>query len=147
MEDSDILQIEAHRSALKREWEALLRTEPTLSPLGNPDTLVYMMDETLDRLFSDLRQHAPVPDQQSQRSPLQRRCSCGLNPLLNYYATGELAVHAASSKHFGAATEEMVAVFHHLAEREIDMLCSVCCYRDHPTHAKRRSDQLAGSSR
>ena len=147
MEESDIRRLEAQRAALKREWEILLRTEPTLSPLGNPDTLVYMMDETIDRLLAELRLHVPTPDQRSQRSPLQRRCLCGLNPLLNYYATGELAIHAVSTSLFGLAVEVPVAVFHQMAEREIDMLCSVCCYREHPVHPKHRPDHLAGSSR
>ncbi len=147
MEESDIQRLESHRSALKREWEDLLRTEPTLSPLGNPDTLVYMMDETLDRLCTALRVHAPLPDLRSQRPPLPRRCSCGLNPLLNYFATGELAVHAAAAALFGPAAGEAVAQFHRLAEREIDMLCSVCCYRGQPAPGPRRHDEFAGSSR
>ncbi len=136
MEESDIRRLEAQRAALKREWEALLRTEPTLSPLGNPDTLVYLMDETIDRLLATLRQPGAGPDGKSQVAPLQRRCACGLNPLLNYYATGELAVHAVAAPLCGAGVEEAVAAFHAIARKEIDTLCSVCCYRHHPAAAK-----------
>ncbi len=122
----------------------MLRTEPTLSPLGNPDTLVYMMDETIDRLLATLRQGGPMPDRKSQVTPLQRRCACGLNPLLNYYATGELAVHAVASPTCGASVDEVVSAFHAIARKEIDTLCSVCCYRHHPAAAK---SQLAGLGR
>jgi hypothetical protein len=141
VEESDIRRLEAQRAALKREWEALLRTEPTLSPLGNPDTLVYMMDETIDRLLGELRQGVAPRDGKGQVTPLQRRCACGLNPLLNYYATGELAVHAIAGQTCGAGLEDAVSAFHAIARKEIDTLCSVCCYRHH--HAPHPKSQLA----
>ena len=47
------------RPMIKTCWEVLLRAEPPASPLGNPDTLVFMMDGTLDAFFAALRSPAP----------------------------------------------------------------------------------------
>lgn len=118
---------------MKREWEKLLRSEPTLSPLGNPDTLVYLMDETIAELLKLLRGGPRSPGAASGRAlraPLQRHCFCGLNPLLNYYATGELALHiVAAGALRGEELEEALACYHLYAQREIDTLCSVCQHR------------------
>lgn len=125
-------RLEGLRSSWKREWETLLRAEPTLSPLGHPDTLVFLMDETISTVLRTLRSRPlpPAPaDRRSLRTPLQRHCACGLNPLLNYYATGEVALRAVAAPALGAALEEALAGYHRLAQREIDTLCAVCRLR------------------
>jgi hypothetical protein len=144
-----VTRLEALRPAIKREWEKLLRTEPALSPMANPDTLVFLMDETLTQLGDGLRarlakgwMHRAPP----VIAPLQRRCPCGLNPLLNYYATGELAVHAATAPRLEHNDlEEVLALFHVLAQREIDTLCGVCQHRRGV--ACRDETALTGSAR
>jgi hypothetical protein len=143
------IRLESLRPAIKREWEKLLRTEPALSPMANPDTLVYLMDETLKQLCDGLRTRSAKggPGRAATAAaPLQRRCPCGLNPLLNYYATGELAVHAAAATRLaGADLEETLLFFHAIAQREIDTLCSVC---QHKHGAAARSEaSLTGSDR
>lgn len=120
------------RPAWKREWESLLRSEPTLSPLGNPDTLVYLMDETITQVVRDLRTRALKAAATNPRAllvPLKRHCACGLNPLLNYYATGELAMHAVAAPVLGASLDEALTSYHLLAQKEIDTLCAVCQHR------------------
>ncbi len=134
VDESLIQQLEAQRPSFKREWEALLRTEPTLSPLGNPDTLVFMMDETLSDLFKNLRLRAQKHQAVNPRSllvPLQRHCECGMNPLLTYFATGELALHLVAGQVLkrDAELDEILACYHLLAMKEIDMLCAVCQHR------------------
>lgn len=142
MDESALSKLRAARPAIKREWETLLRAEPTLSPLGNPDTLVFLMDETLDQMIEGLRD-LPVKDW-IQRSPallapLQRRCLCRINPLLNYYTTGELAVHAGTAGILAAADmDEVILYFHALAQQEIETLCSVC---RHPPGAECQREQ------
>lgn len=132
-------RLEGMRPAMKREWEILLRAEPTLSPLGNPDTLVYLMDETIGELLKALRVRAQKHTAVSPRAllvPLQRHCACGLNPLLNYYATGELALHMVAAD--GLTTSELdeaLVCYHQYARREIDTLCAVCQHRAHGTCA------------
>lgn len=140
VEEIVVNQLEGLRPAVKSEWEKLLRTEPTLSPLGNPDTLVYLMDETISDVIKGLRAHPPRYWQQhatALRRPLQRHCACGMNPLLNYYATGELALHAACAAALGPQLEDVLVCYHLIAQKEIDTLCAVCQHRcpsdcDHP---------------
>ena len=132
MEHGVIIQLEALRPAIKREWEHLLRTEPALSPLANPDTLVFLMDETLEQLFHGVRTRSARTTPREAAlllTPLQRRCTCGLNPLLTYYATGELALRAATAAALGENFEPVLLVLHSIARREIDALCGVCCHR------------------
>ncbi len=130
MDQSVIDRIEVLRPAIKREWGALLRAEPTLSPLGHPDTLTYLMDETISQVIKNVRTH--TLKSWIQRSPvllapLQRHCHCQQNPLLNYYATGELALRAALRPRFEAETcEALLTIYHVKAQQEIETLCAVC---------------------
>lgn len=118
--------------AIKAEWDTLLRREPVLTPLGRPDTLVYLMDATLQQVLAGLREPA------RQRwleacAPLagsvHAACACGLNPLLNYFGTGELALAAHAAGALGKDWAEVRRVFRILARHEIEALCSVCRYR------------------
>lgn len=138
----------------------MLRAEPAPSPLGNPDTLLYLMDETLSQVFRALTENA-LEDVLKKSSallvPLQRHCACGLNPLLNYYATGELALHLVAAKRFPQPMLDAVLTsFHLLAQQEIDTLCSVCLNRTipacqspavHATPHRARRVKLASPSR
>lgn len=132
VEAAALSHLESLRPAIKREWESLLRTEPTLSPLAEPDILVFMMDATLTQVFAEAgrdtaggwRAHVG-----NLGRPLQRHCACGRNPLLNYYATGELALHAGAGRALGPALDEVLVPYHALAQREIETFCSVCLQR------------------
>lgn len=150
VDQSEHAQLEGLRPAVKTEWEALLRSEPAPSPLGNPDTLLYLMDETITQVFKTLTEN-PLDSVLKKSSallvPLQRHCTCGLNPLLNYYATGELALHLVAAKRLPQPMLDAVLTsFHLLAQQEIDTLCSVCLNRSssacqspavHSTHQHR----------
>ncbi|MBA4138326.1 MAG: hypothetical protein C0518_13520 [Opitutus sp.] len=147
MDEGVIQRLEGLRPSWKREWEALLRSEPTLSPLGNPDTLVYLMDETITEVLKALRARSLKPVAINSRAllvPLQRHCACGLNPLLNYYATGELAFHAVAGPMLVEHLDEALASYHLLAQKEIDTLCAVCQHRASPGCA---TTELADSGR
>ncbi len=52
--------LHAQRIPLKAEWRRRLRIEPASTPLANPDTLVYLMDETLTQLEALVR-NRPAP--------------------------------------------------------------------------------------
>lgn len=133
VEQSETLPLDGIRSAVKMEWEALLRAEPAPSPLGNPDTLLYLMDETLSQVFRAVTENSlesVLRKSSALLVPLQRHCGCGLNPLLNYYATGELALHLVAAKRLTKPVLDAVLTsFHLLAQQEIDTLCSVCLNR------------------
>jgi hypothetical protein len=122
-----------HRPRLKAEWRRLLWMEPVSTPLANPDTLVYLMDETLTQLESILRtQHTPrwLKLRKTHLEPLRSYCPCGLNPLLAYFSTGVEALDTVLTV-AASLTKEEKAIFyqgwHFLAQGEIQALCGGCC--------------------
>lgn len=133
MHTSVTSQLEALRPAVKKRWEALLRLEPTLTPLANPDTLVFMMDETLAQLSSVINARSFkrwMTSHPALLAPMQSRCHCSINPLLTYYTTGELALRAAAGAVLRDDLEEVLLYFHSLGQREIEALCGVCTHKD-----------------
>lgn len=128
------------RPLIKRRWEALLRAEPVVSPLSNPDALVYLMDQTLDQVAAAgripsikdwLRRHPALV------APLSGPCICGLNPLLAYYATGHVALTEVLGAKFGPAFADLLLLYHALAQKDIEALCGVCCHQGSTTCAQR----------
>ncbi len=117
---------------IKQEWQRLLQSEPVLSPLGRPDTLVFLMDTTLAQLVSAMEKD-PDAAWLERCLPVvgsvHRHCACGLNPLLKYFSTGEVALRAGAGLALGAAIEETIHRFRLLAQHEVQALCSVC---NHP---------------
>jgi hypothetical protein len=100
-----------------------------LSPLGRPDTLVFLMDATLMQLQLGLEARPGQPWLQHCHpvlSSVHRCCACGLNPLLKYFTTGELALRAVAGQTMPAEIEEIVAAFRAIAQYEVDSLCSLC---------------------
>jgi hypothetical protein len=127
------------RPMIKTCWEVLLRAEPATSPLGNPDTLVFMMDRTLDTFFTST--HSPAPRRWLARHPLLCRslndtCPCQRNPLLHYFVSGEqalLAIAGQALTEVAAAPEEEERIlsevqlnFHYLAQHELQIFCDLC---------------------
>ena len=134
--------LDDHRADIKHKWEILLRAAPATTPLGNPDTLVYLMDESLRQLFSLFRSKS-AHEWLSDNSPAARTvspiCHCRLNPLVNYFIAGQAAIAFVaqvvprSQHHLDdvAAIEcvdELLLTFHFLAHREIHSFCEVCRY-------------------
>ncbi|HWA25546.1 MAG TPA: hypothetical protein VG734_07795 [Lacunisphaera sp.] len=135
MTPATLQQLVALGPAIKAEWSVLLRGEPALTPLGRPDTLVFLMDATLTQLFNGLTArsaqnwlHGCTP----VAAPIHAYCACGLNPLLKYYTTGELAVRATAASIVGEEIEDVLLLFRSLAQQEIETLCSVCQYKGVP---------------
>jgi hypothetical protein len=125
--------VHARRTSLKAEWRRRLRIEPLSSPLANPDTLVYLMDETLMQLEALVRDR-PAPRwlrlRKSHLGPLRSLCPCGLNPLLAYFGTGVEALDAVFSTDGDLTREErstLCQAWHFLAQSEIEILCAGCC--------------------
>jgi len=127
------------RPMIKTCWEVLLRAGPPCSPLGNPDTLVFMMDQTLDDFFAAAR--SPTPRRWLGRYPLlcnslAETCSCDQNPLLNYFVSGEQAILAIAGQTLAGLTpgtedgeqilSEVQLVFHYLAQHELQTFCDLC---------------------
>jgi hypothetical protein len=145
------------RPIIKTCWEVLLRTEPPASPLGNPDTLVFMMDSTLDAFFAAA--NSPTPRRWLARhpllcGPLAETCPCGRNPFLHYYVSGEQSLVAIAAKALSdladpasAEAERLLAevqlTFHYLAQHEIQIFCDLC----RGTCARARAGIVAGKRR
>ncbi|MCF3650336.1 hypothetical protein [Synoicihabitans lomoniglobus] len=128
-----------NRPTLLRRWETLLRAERVQTPMAHPDTLVHLMDWTLDQLFAEiqhpkLRRHHPKSEGLSGPGQL---CVCGQNPLLTYFSTAEqamietLLVERANTNRLSAverdvSLSELKSALHAIARREIDSFCAVC---------------------
>ena len=88
MNERSLRLLLAHRATLHSQWSERLRAAPVNSPLGHPDTLVHLMDHTLDQIFRELA-HPSV--RRRQPSLPHGFCGCGQNPLIAYFATAALA--------------------------------------------------------
>jgi hypothetical protein len=129
---STVQNLAALCPAIKKEWMELLQGEPTITPLGRPDTLVYLMDATLAQLFTGLETKSTKAWLRSCEPVLGSMhgyCACGLNPLLKYFTTGEIALRAATGATLGGEVEEVLLFFRALAQREIQTLCSLCLHK------------------
>ena len=136
--------------AIKKEWADLLRGEPTITPLGRPDTLVYLMDATLAQLFAGLEAKSTrqwLRGCEPLVGPAHNYCACGLNPLLKYFTTGELALRAAAGTSLGAEIEEVLLRFRALAQQEIETLCSVCQHKGVPGCCEMAAGRIPPSHR
>ena len=138
MHDGFLRALQTQRPDLRQRWEALLRNERVNSPMAHPDTLVHLMDWTLDRLLDELRQ----PQFRRHTGNGVARsvglgCVCGKNPLLTYFSTAEQAIIetllvdstdlvAVSGIERSSSLEDLKAALHAVARREIDSFCAVC---------------------
>jgi len=132
--------LDTHRAEIRRTWEVLLRAAPATTPLGHPDTLVFLMDESLEQLFSLFRSRSA--HQWLSRHPPSSHtvgvdCHCRLNPLINYFIAGQAALafvaqtvprsqHHLDDLEATACLDELLLTFRFLAHREIHAFCEVC---------------------
>ena len=141
MQESLVRSLRSRLPDIRARWEALLHAEPVKTPLAYPESLVHLLDWTLEEIFHGLAA-LPVRRRLTRKPPALRDqpiCPCGRNPLLTYFAAGEQAmrealvlVQAASSSldpiERDAALTELDLVFQNLARREIESFCGVCQY-------------------
>ncbi len=136
MQETLLRELQNLRAPLRRRWEGLLRAEPVTSPLGHPDSLIYLMDWTLDQLFLTLRKGSPRRTSR-QRSGIPRceqnqlGCLCGGNPLLAYFRTAERALIEITLPLLPPTSRdltlnELSLALHHIAKREVETICAVC---------------------
>lgn len=142
MQDTLVAALRDRRSQLREHWEALLRLEPVATPLGHPDSLVYLLDWTLDEIFAGLanplgRHRIGRPRLGHEQLPV---CPCGRNPLLVYFAAGEQALREAlvlvqaqapalDPIERDVAFDELNLILQQIARREIAAFCGVCQFR------------------
>lgn len=124
------------RASIRHRWEDLLRAEPWISPLANPDTLVHLLDVTLDQFLGNLTTADSFP-RRPRRSAVD--CSCGRNPLFAYFSAGRQATREAlvlsqaetpglTPLERDASLGALEFVFGQIADAEIASFCSLCQY-------------------
>jgi hypothetical protein len=129
MNERCLRALQARRPSLNCQWEALLHAAPVISPLGHPDTLIHMMDRTLDQIFHELNH----PSARKRQPGLPEGfCRCGHNPLVTYFTTAVLAFQTTLGQ---CADEEPVSredadevkrTINRIARREIMTFCALC---------------------
>lgn len=151
MQETLLNAIRAQRPQIWQRWRELLHLDPVVNPLGHPDTLVHLIDWTLDEAFLALT--VPEPGRAPTRGRLvdeeQSYCPCGRNPLLAFFVAGEqalcesLVLAQASHRDLDPherdqALDELNFALRHIARREIQAFCGVCMYRAPATGAGAR---------
>jgi len=119
---------------IRTRWETLLRRELPSTPLANPAILARLFDSTLDEVFGVLGGTPGSPGLAVSACPeLREICSCGRNPLIAYFLTGEralletlIAVERTAGIKSSTATTEVYRVLRHIARREVGSFCSLC---------------------
>jgi hypothetical protein len=143
MQESLVRSLRSRLPDIRAQWEALLHAEPVKTPLAYPDSLIHLLDWTLEEIFQGLAT-LPVRRGATRKasSPNERHpCPCGRNPLLAYFAAGEQAVREAlvlaqvatpalDPIERDMALIELDLVFRHIARREIESFCGVCQHRE-----------------
>jgi hypothetical protein len=125
-----------HRAEIRGRWMELLLVEPVNSPLAEPRAMIFMLDETLERVFIAIRR-GEVP-----RAVTKPGCSCGLNPFLAYFRAGIQALHetliliqardpSLKPADRDAAFAELDSIIRRIASTEIATFASLCQHRDH----------------
>lgn len=139
--------LESTRTDIRLAWEGLLRIERVSTPLANPDTLVHLIDSSLDEIFTTMRLWSPRRHPSAHTS---EKCPCGRNPYLAYFAAGRQAMREAlimaqfQAPELSAAQRDesllcLDQVFDRIANREISLFCTIC--QKH--HAPERSTHTA----
>ncbi len=127
---------------MRSRWNELLHTEAASSPLAHPDTLVHLLNWSLEEIFAMIE----GPASRRQASPksfeaVRALCPCGRNPLLGLFQAGEQAVTeglilcqaespATSTASRAEALAEVQAAVRTVAAQEVESFCAVCQYRD-----------------
>lgn len=134
--------LDGHRAEIKRKWEVLLRAAPATTPLGHPDTLVFLMDESLQQLFLLCRSrsaHGWLSRRSLATVGAGMTCHCRLHPLINYFIAGQAALafvaqtvprsqHHLDDLAATSCVDELLMIFRFLADREVRTFCEVCRY-------------------
>jgi hypothetical protein len=141
MQDSLVQALRTQRPQIRERWEHLLRVERAHTALAHPDTLVHLLDWSIDAVLHALTARPPLrrlPTAESSR--LRAECECGRNPLLHFFIAGEQALlealvlaqshlpHLEPASRDHAVTELYLAV-RRLARAEVTVICSLCQHR------------------
>jgi hypothetical protein len=137
MKESLRCALQKRRPQIRARWEALLRLERPQTPLGNPDTLVFMFDQTLDEVL------AALPARPAGVVRPRPECECNCNPMRVYFPALEQALLEAlvlaqteqpaltAGERVDAVTE-LCATLRRMARREIAAFDGLCQNKSRP---------------
>lgn len=126
----------ARRAETKARWIALLHIEPVTTPLANPGTLAFMIDDSLDAVYATLAGRRPLrPFKPSPTADSH-------NPFIAYFLAGKQALLEAlvlvqaqaagtDRNHREAAVAELTSAIEGIVGSEVDAFGQVC----HPAAA------------
>lgn len=141
---TDLAQaLRARRPQIRARWLELLFVEPVNTPLANPRSLIFMLDETLDAVIAATRRGPPP------KRLASAECHCGRNPYLSYFRAGRQALFEAlvlfqaempslEPRERDAAVEQLNDALSRVSGEMIDAFGSLCQHRtldggcDHP---------------
>ncbi len=136
-----LLQVRGHR--LKAEWLRRLRTKPPKTALSHADILIHRMDDTIGELALMIKGQAfpsAFVSNVTLQGKLRKICRCGLNPLLDYFLTGELVLLTVLPKLTDAEKVSLKKAWHAIAQRDVENLCGACCRNKEDTPESVHSD-------
>lgn len=125
--------LRARHAALKTAWLRRLRACPPVSAMARVEILAHYMDDSLRQLgclLAGKEPRKPAPAKTVPAAIRRSHCACGLNPLLDYYVTGEEAIVAVLGDLSEMERERLNLCWHRLAHGEIEALCNLCCRRE-----------------
>jgi hypothetical protein len=154
MQASTLRLLQTLRPNLRQRWEKHLRAIPPTSPLANPNTLVYMMDRTLNEILAQPKhKKRATVSKTNHTTPVSTHhraelCACGLNPLLAYFETAERALIECENEILSLSTGIIAdelrltigaakLALANVAQREVETFCSLC---------RRRADLVESTS-
>lgn len=152
MQGKIIRALQERRAQIRARWEALLRIEKVTTPLANPDTLVFALDNSLDEIFAALRQPPP------RKSASDSATVEGSSPWWAYFRAGEQALleslillqaemesldPAARDTSFG----NLKQVINNLTRREIEAWGAICRQTAKQRRERRPRRRAAGAAR
>ena|ERR1700690_1154456 len=142
MEECWIRDLSNRRGEIHRRWEALLRLERADTPLADPNTLVHLIDWTIDKVLFELGKKRPrrAGDPRPSVGALRGICQCGRNPFYMHFLAGEQALLEAlvlaqsqdpliDPVHRDTMVAELYAATSSIARFEIESFCSLCQHR------------------
>jgi hypothetical protein len=123
------------RSEISRRWRLTLRDGAYYTALGNPETLRYMIEPTLDRLFSETREMRESKVTHPVRL-VDEASRCALNPMISFFLAGESALVAVvreirpspllSETQLLISEGEMLERFREIGHEEVRSFCEIC---------------------
>lgn len=124
---------------IARRWRTGLKDMPSYTALGNPDTMMFLIAPTLQRLFA-LAQERPEASWSPQAAPMLQLVEavsrCALNPMIGFYLAGEAALgfvvrsiptgYGLSESDVLLYEGELLALLRGLGRDEVTSFCEIC---------------------